>query len=88
MNIWKVLGSNLVSVTTCSSADLDDLTGPEHKQHLQLVLKILREQRFFARFPKCELNRSELEYLGHIVSVHCRRVDPKRVLPRYPCTIF
>eukprot|EP00983_Pelagomonas_calceolata_P117586 1160429-Pelagomonas_calceolata.AAC.1 len=51
----------------------------EHKQHLQLVLQILREQCFYAKLPKCELNCSELEFLGHIVSVHGLRVDPKKI---------
>jgi len=34
----------------------------EHKQYLQLVFQILHEQRFYAKLPKCEFNRSELVF--------------------------
>ena len=40
----------------------------EHKQHLARVFDRLRQFQLYAKATKCEFFRSELEYLGHIVS--------------------
>ena len=51
---------------------LDDIliyskTLPEHERHVREVLQILRREKLFAKESKCELFRSEVEFLGHIV---------------------
>ena len=40
----------------------------EHKQHLRIVLQILREKKLFAKLSKCDLWLKEVSFLGHIVS--------------------
>ena len=42
-------------------------TWEEHLQHLEVVLKTLQEQPFFAKMSKCEFGMKELLYLGHII---------------------
>lgn len=51
----------------------------EHKKHLQIVLNLLRQHKHFAKLSKSELNKPELEFLGHIVSYEGLRVDPKKI---------
>ena len=51
---------------------LDDIliyskTLAEHKQHVKQVLEILRKEKLFAKESKCELFKTEVEFLGHIV---------------------
>jgi hypothetical protein len=51
---------------------LDDIlvysrTLEEHKEHLQVVLQRLREQKLFAKLSKCCFFRQEVEFLGHFV---------------------
>ena len=43
-------------------------TWREHVRHLDQVLTILEEHRFFAKMSKCTFGKEELEYLGHIIS--------------------
>lgn len=40
----------------------------EHEQHLRRVLTILRENKLYAKESKCELVKTQVEFLGHIVS--------------------
>lgn len=51
----------------------------EHYQHLELVIDRLRRAELYANPKKCEFFKSELEYLGFIVSKDGLRMDPKRV---------
>src|SRR3954465_1017001 len=51
----------------------------EHAKHLRLVLMKLREHRLYAKFSKCEFFRSEVTYLGHVISAKGIAVTPKRV---------
>ena len=38
-----------------------------HLEHLETVLKLLREHRFYAKRSKCTFNKSEVKFLGHII---------------------
>ena len=51
----------------------------EHKQHLRIVLQILREKRLFAKLSKCDFWLKEVSFLGHIVSIEGIRVDPTKI---------
>ena len=63
---------------------LDDIlifskNAAEHEKHLREVLSILRQHQLYAKLSKCDLNQSELLYLGHVVSKAGLKVDPKKV---------
>ena len=40
----------------------------EHRKHVKEVLRRLRKHGLFARGDKCEFHKSEVEYLGYIIS--------------------
>ena len=63
---------------------LDDIlvfskTAEEHQRHLRMVLELLRKHKLFAKPSKCELGKSEIEFLGHIVGSNGIRTDPSKV---------
>ena len=51
----------------------------EHKQHLKQVLECLRRNRLYANPEKCEFFKSEICYLGHIISGDGISVDPSKI---------
>ena len=58
----------------------------DHEEHLRKVLTILRAQRLYAKFSKCEFLLSAIAFLGHVVSSKGITVDlPKiEVVMRWP----
>lgn len=63
---------------------LDDIlihsrSGEEHLQHIREVLTLLREHKLYAKASKCEWNRTEVTFLGHLVGTDGVRMDPKKV---------
>ena len=40
----------------------------EHEEHLRLVLQILRDHQFYAKFSKYEFWLSEVKFRGHVIS--------------------
>ena len=51
----------------------------DHKQHLRIVLQILREKQLFAKFQKCEFWLREITFLGCIIFGQGVSVDPAKV---------
>ena len=51
----------------------------QHVEHLRLVLQTLREHKFYMNLDKCEFNKAELKFLGHLVSKGKVRPDPAKV---------
>lgn len=63
---------------------LDDViifskTPEEHIEHLRTVLTALRQEQLQAKRSKCEFNRTELKFLGMIVSKDGLKVDESKV---------
>lgn len=63
---------------------LDDIlifsrTPEEHEKHLETVLHILEREGLYAKLKKCDFNKSELLYLGHIVGADGIKVDPAKI---------
>ena len=42
------------------------------------MLDILRQHKLYAKMPKCEFNKPDLQFLGHIVGRHGIRMDPRK----------
>lgn len=63
---------------------LDDIviaskTQEEHMKHVQEVLQVLRDNQFYAKLSKCEFEKEELKFLGHIIGRHGLRPDPAKI---------
>ena len=55
----------------------------DHESHLMSVFQQLCETGLFVNKDKTFLCMIEIKYMGHIVSVHGIRMDPKKVLVIY-----
>ena len=51
----------------------------EHQHHLRTVLQTLREHQLYAKLEKCEFFKTEIQYLGHVISEEGIAVDPKKI---------
>ena len=51
----------------------------EHKEHLRIVLQVLREQQLHSKFNKCDFFKDKIKYLRHIVSKDGISIDPNKV---------
>ena len=48
----------------------------EHREHLWIVLRVLREHQLYAKFRKCDFYKPQIQYRGHIISEKGTIVDP------------
>ena len=54
-------------------------TEKEHAEHLRIALEILRKEKLYAKFSKCEFWLREVQFLGHVVSHEGIKVDPAKI---------
>ncbi|GAU43834.1 hypothetical protein TSUD_371130 [Trifolium subterraneum] len=54
-------------------------SGEEHKEHLRIVLQVLKEKKLYAKLSKCEFWLEEVSFLGHVISNGGIAVDPAKV---------
>ncbi|KAD2393961.1 hypothetical protein E3N88_40938 [Mikania micrantha] len=51
----------------------------EHEQHLRTILELLKEEKLYAKFSKCEFWLKEVQFLGHVVNSEGIHVDPVKI---------
>jgi hypothetical protein len=51
-----------------------------HLKHVETILKLLEENKFYANKSKCSFGQEEIEFLGHVVSTEGIKVDPKKIM--------
>ena len=51
----------------------------ELKQHLWIALEILRQEKLYAKFTKCEFWLKEVQFLGHVIGNEGVKVDPAKI---------
>ncbi|KAI3672539.1 hypothetical protein L6452_38629 [Arctium lappa] len=54
-------------------------TEEDHEEHLRTILELLKRERLYAKFSKCEFWLREVQFLGHVVSQEGIKVDPAKV---------
>ncbi|GKA02387.1 putative reverse transcriptase domain-containing protein [Tanacetum coccineum] len=54
-------------------------TKEDHEVHLKLVLELLKKERLYAKFSKCEFWLQEMHFLGHVVNHNGIHVDPSKI---------
>nr|KAJ0207852.1 hypothetical protein LSAT_V11C500228720 [Lactuca sativa] len=62
-----------VSKTTFRTSKAD------HEKHLRITLSLLRKEKLFAKFSKCEFWLREVQFLGHVVNEHGIKVDLTKI---------
>ncbi|GJY13257.1 putative nucleotidyltransferase, ribonuclease H [Tanacetum coccineum] len=54
-------------------------TKEDHEVHLGLVLELLRKEKLYAKFSKCEFWLQEVYFLGHVVNQNGIHADPSKI---------
>ncbi|KAI3762610.1 hypothetical protein L1987_53047 [Smallanthus sonchifolius] len=54
-------------------------TKEEHEHHLKLILELLRNEKLYAKFSKCEFWIREVHFLGHVINKNGIHVDPSKI---------
>nr|GEW65434.1 retrotransposon protein, putative, Ty3-gypsy subclass [Tanacetum cinerariifolium] len=58
---------------------LTNAPAEEHEEHLRLVLKLLKKEKLYAKFSKCEFWLREVQFLGHVINGDGIHVDPSKI---------
>ncbi|GJT97060.1 putative reverse transcriptase domain-containing protein [Tanacetum coccineum] len=51
----------------------------EHEGYLRLILKLLKEEKLYVKFLKCEFWLSKVQFLGHVIDSKGIHVDPTKI---------
>nr|GEX15197.1 putative reverse transcriptase domain-containing protein [Tanacetum cinerariifolium] len=51
----------------------------EHKEHLKAILELLKEEKLYAKFSKCEFWIPNVQFLGHVIDSRGIHVDPTKI---------
>jgi len=54
-------------------------TYEKHLMHLREAFEVLRQHGLYAKMSKCSFGKIQVEYLGHIISIHGVSTDPKKI---------
>jgi hypothetical protein len=54
-------------------------TEGEHREHLRLMLELLKKEQLYAKFSKCDFWLREVQFLGHVVNEQGIHVDPAKI---------
>nr|GEU64613.1 hypothetical protein [Tanacetum cinerariifolium] len=50
----------------------------EHEVHLKTILDLLKKEKLYAKFSKCEFWLKEVQFLGHVVNRDGIHIDPSK----------
>nr|GEV09421.1 reverse transcriptase domain-containing protein [Tanacetum cinerariifolium] len=51
----------------------------EHANHLRIILELLKKEKLYAKFSKCDLWISIVQFLGHVIDSQGIHVDPAKI---------
>nr|GEZ84232.1 hypothetical protein [Tanacetum cinerariifolium] len=51
----------------------------EHEEHLKEILGLLKEEKLYAKFSKCEFWIPKVQFLGHVIDSRGIHVDPAKI---------
>ncbi|GKF97330.1 putative reverse transcriptase domain-containing protein [Tanacetum coccineum] len=54
-------------------------TQEEHVEHLRLVLELLKKEKLYAKYSKCEFWIREVQFLRHVINGNGIHVDPIKI---------
>nr|GFB96928.1 reverse transcriptase domain-containing protein [Tanacetum cinerariifolium] len=60
--------------------ELNKLTNEkDHEEHLKAILRLLKEEKLYAKFSKCEFWIPKVQFLGHVIDSRGIHVDPAKI---------
>ncbi|GJV74499.1 putative reverse transcriptase domain-containing protein [Tanacetum coccineum] len=51
----------------------------EHEEHLKAILELLKKEKLYAKFSKCEFWILKVQFLGHVIDSRGIHVDPAKI---------
>ncbi|GJW99762.1 putative reverse transcriptase domain-containing protein [Tanacetum coccineum] len=57
----------------------DEKSEEEHAEHLKLILELLKKEKLYAKFSKCDFWLSKVQFLGHVFDSEGIHVDPAKI---------
>ncbi|GKB32505.1 putative reverse transcriptase domain-containing protein [Tanacetum coccineum] len=51
----------------------------EHEEHLKAILELLKKEKLYAKFSKCEFWIPKVQFLGHVIDSIGIHVDPAKI---------
>nr|GEW91075.1 hypothetical protein [Tanacetum cinerariifolium] len=51
----------------------------EHEKHLKIILELLKRDRLYAKFSKCDFWLDSVQFLGHVIDHSGVHVDPAKI---------
>nr|GEV30773.1 putative reverse transcriptase domain-containing protein [Tanacetum cinerariifolium] len=51
----------------------------KHGKHLKIILKLLKKERLYAKFSKCDFWLDSIQFLGHVIDRSGVYVDPAKI---------
>ncbi|GJX46481.1 putative reverse transcriptase domain-containing protein [Tanacetum coccineum] len=51
----------------------------EHVKHLKIILELLKKERLYAKFSKCDFLLDSVQFLGHVIDRSGVHVDPTKI---------
>ncbi|GKE74524.1 putative reverse transcriptase domain-containing protein, partial [Tanacetum coccineum] len=51
----------------------------EHEEHLKLILELLKKEKLYAKFSKCEFWIPKVQFLGHVIDSEGIHMDPAKI---------
>ncbi|GJY57838.1 putative reverse transcriptase domain-containing protein [Tanacetum coccineum] len=51
----------------------------EHANHLRIILELLKKEKLYAKFSKCDLWIRIMQFLGHLIDSQGLHVDPAKI---------
>ncbi|GJZ59605.1 putative reverse transcriptase domain-containing protein [Tanacetum coccineum] len=59
--------------------DIPNLDKKEHEEHLKAILELLKKEKLYAKFSKCEFWIPKVQFLGHVIDSRGIHVDPAKI---------
>nr|GEZ23140.1 putative reverse transcriptase domain-containing protein [Tanacetum cinerariifolium] len=51
----------------------------EHSEHLKIILDLLKKEKLYAKFSKCDFWLESVQFLGHVINSEGVHVDPVKI---------
>ncbi|GKF59343.1 putative reverse transcriptase domain-containing protein [Tanacetum coccineum] len=58
---------------------IDSKNKKEHEEHLKEVLELLKKEKLYAKFSKCEFWIPKVQFLGHMIDSQGIHMDPAKI---------